>query len=222
MGDVFAALAATWPPERSWPLGRVTCRAAPGGGSRVNACSGPDDLTEPELAPHPLWRVAPDQAALDARLAGLGYQRADPTLLRCGAGPATGPAVAHWPPTKAQRAVWAAGGIGRARLSVMDRVTGPKAALSVTPFGVGFVALHQGITWLHALEIRADSRGRGEATRLMAGVAGWAARHGTGQIALLVTAANAPANALYDRLGFDDRPGYHYRMRALGTGDAAR
>ena len=36
---------------------------------------------------------------------------------------------AHWPPLAIVSGLWAAGGIGPARVAVMDRVTGPKAAL---------------------------------------------------------------------------------------------
>lgn len=200
----------------------MTCRSAPGGGSRVNACSGPDDLTETEVSAHPLWCVLPGQRRLDALLDQLGYRVQTPTLLRCCAGLSQNAVASHWPPTQAQCDVWAAGGIGPARLSVMDRVQTPKAALSATPFGVAFVALHAGITWLHALEIHRDARRRGEGARLMAGVGAWAAQHGTGQVALLVTAPNAAANALYDRMGFDRQPGYAYRERALGTGALPR
>ena len=77
----------------------------------------------------PLFRIRPGEEALDARLAARGYVVRDPTLIL--AAPAAAIAV---PPGEAavfgsgplacMAEIWAAGGIGPARLAVMARVAG--------------------------------------------------------------------------------------------------
>lgn len=56
----------------------------------------------------------------------------------------------------------------------------------------------------------ADRRGQGLGTHLMRAALAWTAEAGAPHAALQVTAGNAPALALYRRLGFVDRYGYHY------------
>lgn len=57
----------------------------------------------------------------------------------------------------------------------------------------------------------AERRGQGLGTQLMRAALAWVADAGATHAALQVTAHNAPALALYRRLGFQDRYGYHYR-----------
>lgn len=56
----------------------------------------------------------------------------------------------------------------------------------------------------------AERRGQGLGTRLMRAALAWVTQAGATHAALQVTAQNAPALALYRRLGFEDRYGYHY------------
>ena len=66
---------------------------------------------------------------------------------------------------------------------------------------------------LHALEVAPDQRRRGLGQVLMRAAAAWARGAGATDLGLAVTAANAPARALYRSLGFVDVDGYHYRAR---------
>jgi N-acetylglutamate synthase len=81
----FLALAATWPPARIWHQNGWTLRNGAGGGKRVSAATASADARAEDLAalmPHgPLAMLRPDQATLDADLAGLGYALVDPTLI---------------------------------------------------------------------------------------------------------------------------------------------
>jgi GNAT superfamily N-acetyltransferase len=79
--------------------------------------------------------------------------------------------------------------------------------------GVAYAGLHDGCTMVHALEILAKQRRHGLARSLMISAAQWGAARGATQMAVLVTKANAPANALYTRLGMTPLQGYHYRVK---------
>jgi GNAT superfamily N-acetyltransferase len=139
--------------------------------------------------------VRAGEAALDAALDARGYAVKDPTVIlaaRLAALDAV-PAQAHWPPGAAQRALWAEGGIGAARIAVMERAEGPKAVLH------------------HPGGCASAARRRGAGRAVMAMAAGWACAQGCAWLALAVTRANAPARALYARLGYGGIGAYHYR-----------
>jgi hypothetical protein len=52
----------------------------------------------------------------------------------------------------------------------------------------------------------------------MIAAAQWGAARGAQHAAVLVTKANAPANALYTRLGMTPLQGYHYRIKPQTEG----
>lgn len=115
------------------------------------------------------------------------------------------------------RAIWSAGGIGPARVAIMDRVTAPKTVLLATcdgtPAACAFIALHDGTAMLHALETAKAHRRQGAGKATLSAALGWARDRGCAEFALLVTRANAAANALYRAIGMNARPCYHYRIR---------
>jgi N-acetylglutamate synthase len=229
--QIEAALAATWPPAAARALGPVTLREGAGGGRRVSAATldGPFDaaaLVAAEGAMRaegraPLFRVHDDQPDLDAWLAARGYALIDPTCL-CAA-----PAAALsrpprpislfpvWPPLAIQTALWAEAGTGPARLAIMDRAPGPKAAfvarIENRAAGVAFCALGDGTAMLHALEVVPAFRRKGVGRLMLTGIAHWAAGQGARTLLLAVTTANTPARALYAGLGMQDAGGYRYR-----------
>ncbi len=59
----------------------------------------------------------------------------------------------------------------------------------------------------------ADARGTGAASSVMRGLEAWAAQRGCRTAALQALAHNAPAQALYSRLGYRARGGYHLRVK---------
>lgn len=71
-----------------------------------------------------------------------------------------------------------------------------------------------------AVTVDETCRRRGLATSVMAALGTWAADRGATSCALQVVASNAPALALYDRLGFTEHHRYHYRLAADGDGAA--
>lgn len=229
------ALAPTWPARRSWRAGPFTLRDGAGGGKRVSAATLDTDAlpdaaalarAEAEMRAidqTPLFSLTPDQGDFDAMLAARGYARVDPTrLYQAPVRHLTQQGVPRvtvfeiWEPLAIMEDIWAAGGIGPARLDVMRRVTGPKTGLfgriDAKPAGAGFVAAQGQTAMLHALEIAPAHRRKGLARWMVIAAAHWAAKQACETLALLVTEANAPANALYQGMGFAAAPGYHYRQ----------
>jgi GNAT superfamily N-acetyltransferase len=225
--DVLHVMEATWPPARKWVQGSITLREGAGGGQRVSAASVQDDFTEADIEAaeaamsSPLFLVQQGQDALDTVLASRGYRLHDPvvvyaaeTRLMTGGLPPLS-AFPHWPPLQIARDIWDEGGIGPARVAVMDRVIGPKAAVLARvndrPAGMAFVAMHGADAMIHAVEVRPAQRRRGVGTVLVRAAANWAAAQGAHRLSLAVTAQNTAARALYAFLGMQAVGQYHYR-----------
>lgn len=232
--SLTATLDATWPAAATHQIDGVTIREGQGGGSRVSAATAPgpvsvDTLRRVENAQRalgqvPLWRVPAAQTDLDEMLSAEGYGVADDTVMM----QAPTAQIAHQElglmtafriaaPLAVQREIWAEGGIGPARLAVMARAMGPKTTvmgrLGNHPAGTGFIAAHEGTAMVHALEVLPRFRRQGLARNMMVALARWAEEAHIAQLCLLVTTANAPARALYTAMGFEEAPGYHYRIK---------
>jgi len=218
-------LDATWPAARSWAEGPFQLRDGAGGGKRVSAASLTGPWTEADLdrLAAPLVLITAADAELDAALDRRGWRIVDPVLAYAAATTdltADLPplaAFAHWPPLQIAQEIWAEGGIGPARIAVMERVTGDKVALLARlgdrPAGVAFVARDGKDAMLHALEVRPAFRRQGVGRVLITAAANWAAGLGATQLSLLVTAENSAARALYARLALQVVGQYHYRMK---------
>ncbi|MBL9048983.1 MAG: GNAT family N-acetyltransferase [Tabrizicola sp.] len=220
---------ATWPPASYRTLGPFTLRDGAGGGKRVSAASCDGPVTEAEVdaaeaaMAQPLMLIRAGQDRLDATLAARGWQIIDPVVAYAAPVQAltadlpTLAAFPHWPPLEVARSIWAEGGIGPARIAVMERVGGPKAALLARsgdrPAGAAFVACHGSEAMLHALEVRPSHRRQGVGQTLIHAAANWAAAQGATRLSLVVTRQNAAARALYARLGMETVGQYHYRMK---------
>ena len=216
---------ATWPPARTWDCGPFTLRDGAGGGKRVSAatCAGnwtEADITAVEAAmAEPLILIGAGQDALDQALAARGYRLVDPVVAY--AAPVSDIAgevpwlttFPHWPPLEVTRAIWDDGGIGPARLAVMDRVAGAKTAVLARagdrPAGAVFVAMTGAEAMVHALEVRPGQRRLGVGAHLLRAAANWAVAQGAARLSLVVTAQNAAARALYARAGMQGVGQYH-------------
>lgn len=224
---------ATWPPAGRRACGPFVLRDGAGGGQRVSAASVEGPFTEADLSAaiaamaQPLFVVwpgrGPAEADLDMALAARGFARHDPVVAY--AAPVSRlagevphlTAFPHWPPLEAARAIWGEGGIGPARLAVMDRVTGPKAAvlgrIADRAAGAAFVACDGPEAMVHALEVRPAARRAGLGGHLLRAAANWAAEQGATRLSLVVTERNLAARTLYARAGMDLVGQYHYRLR---------
>lgn len=227
-----AVLDATWPAvfiheENGWAI-----RQGNGGGSRVSAATRlhPDaSIREAEramraLGQSPLFMLRSGEEALDAELDAACYSIKDPVTVYSApiatlatGRPPTLTCFEVWPPLASQTEIWAAGGIGPARLAVMERACAPKTTilgrLHDTPAGTAFGAVHDGTAMVHAIETASAFRRQGLARHMLRALAHWAQSHGAGSLCLAVTRANTGANALYSSIGMAPVGKYHYRVQ---------
>lgn len=77
---------------------------------------------------------------------------------------------------------------------------------------IGRVAVSDGWAGITAIEVDPACRRQGLATAVTAALAAVAAARGAGHLYLQVEDDNTGAQALYQRLGFTDHHGYHYRV----------
>lgn len=234
----YAVVEATWPTAAKRQLGPITLREGQGGGSRVSAASVEGSATEAEIETAEqamramgqdcLFMIRDGQDDLDAQLGARGYLLKDPVnLWVCPIEKLMDVEIprvttfALWSPLEIQREIWIAGGIGMARQAIMERASGPKAALlgryDDKPAGAGFVAVHDGVAMVHALEILPHQRRRGMGVWMMRQAAFWAAENGATEMAVLCTKENAGANGLYASLGMTNGGQYHYRQLPSGA-----
>lgn len=229
--EIYAVLDATWPPARILRHGPWTLREGQGGGQRVSATTAHSPVLETDIASaeaemaklgqRSLFMVRPEDTALDAWLAARGYQVVDPVTVYVSAtkdltaslsGTTT---TTSWPPLQIQRDIWAQGGISDARIAVMERAKSTKTTvlgrIADAPAGVAYVAIHNNIAMLHALEVSKPFRQTGVGTIILHAAANWAQAQGAKWFTLIVTQANKPANALYTKLSMRPVAGYHYR-----------
>jgi len=222
----------TWPAARRVDLGSWTLREGQGGGKRVSAATANGTVTDAdipaaeaamrEMGQRPLFMLREGETALDDLLAARGYSVLDPTtvlsmplhnLTDVPIPPVT--AFCIWEPLAIMTEVWAAGGIGPARLAVMDRAatkTGILARWNEKPAGVAFAAVHEGICMVHAVEVLPHQQRQGVATWIMRAAAHWGAAQGADRLSVLCVEANTRAQALYAKLGFAPVGRYHYRQ----------
>lgn len=225
---------ATWPPAAIHRVGPWLIREGQGGGQRVSAASpaaGWSDADIPTaeaamraLGQSPLFVIHPADSALDSALAARGYALHDPvvayaapTATLAAEEPPFLSTFPHWPPLAVTRQIWAEGGIGPARIAVMDRARPPKTAIlgrsGDRAAGAAFVAIHGNVAMLHALETTPTLRRKGCAYNILRAAARWARDHGAHTLSLLVTERNAAAHALYASLQMQVVGQYHYRKQ---------
>ncbi len=239
MARLLQVLDSTWPAAETRRLGPFLLRRGDGGGNRVSAAStdhadveaGPIARAEEAMrawSQPPRFRLTPANAALDRRLAAMGYAEHDRSLLIAGPveAAASGESVPHDGipcdrPLALMRAFWAENGIGPARLRVMERVALPKthliARLGDRAGAAAFLAVDGEIAMLHALVVAPGSRRAGLGRRMMARAAIWAKERGARILAVATTGENLPAQRLFAGLGMTVVGQYHYRTRQPGA-----
>ena len=234
---LYEVTEATWPPARQFALDPWIIRDGAGGGKRVGAATlhrpligDPTTAIEQaedamlDLGQPRLFMIREGDDALDRLLSTRGYEIIDPVhfytcpvenLLTIERPRVSGFPI--WEPLAIMEELWAEGGIGPERLAIMQRVQGNKSALmgrkNDRAAGAAFVAIHEGIAMLHALEVTPSQRRQGVGRTMMSHAALWASQHGATTFSLIVTQQNLAANALYSGLGMAISGRYHYRRR---------
>jgi len=171
---ITQALDATWPAKATQSLGPWTIRDGDGGGQRVSSAIATGPVTDADipqaedamraLGQDPLFCLRDGDEALDALLDARGYRLHDPVVLY--AIPCAGltdeplPPVAAfsiWPPLAIMRDLWREGGIGPARLRVMERANAPKTGILARnndqPAGAAFAACDSEVAMIHAIDV---------------------------------------------------------------------
>lgn len=232
---LYAVCEATWPPVSESEAGGFVVRDGKGGGKRVSAATlaGPLDAADigaaenamRDLDQTPLFQVREGEDALDALLENAGYKIVDPVNVYAATAeslatevPPRTVAIPAWEPLQIMKEIWAAGGIGPERVDVMLRAKGPKTGFvsrwQDKPAGTSYAAIHEGISMMHALEIKPEQRRNGLARWAMRRLAYWTMENGGDTVSVICTDANAAANGLYQSLGMTKIGHYHYRIKA--------
>ena len=121
-------------------------------------------------------------------------------------------------PARAWFEVWHAvhgHGDSRAERDMLGRVQRPCAYACVMigddVVAVGRAVADTGWAGVFSMATLPQARGKGAARTVLAALAGWAGTHEAGRMYLQVERDNMPALRLYERTGFSEICGYHYR-----------
>lgn len=241
---VEQATANAWPSLGEILFGRWLLRFAPGVSRRANSVNPlvPSAVGDAALIAAceahyrrrglpPIFRVLSClDPGLDAQLAEQGYAAEGETCTLYGALAAVGPApddavrqsarpMPRWCHAMA-RLQQHSPAQARTYRRIVARIAVPTVfaalALDGEPAALAYGAIHDGLLVYESVVTDPARRRRGYARRLLRAIAHWAEREGARGACLQVQADNAPAIALYDRLGLkSELYRYHYR-RAPG------
>ena len=224
---------ATWPPAKTWRTNGFVFRDGAGGGKRVSATTVdhvPNDTEIAdaearmrELEQPALFMIREGEEALDAKLNDADYNVIDPVQLYVApvellTSQAIPPVTAFsiWEPLAIMTEIWAEGGIGPARLKVMERANQKTAVFcrwNDKPAGVAFAGILGDVCMVHAVEVLPHQRRKGVAQWIMRQAAFWAQSNGAAWVSVLCVRDNLAANTLYKGLGFQPSGAYHYRIK---------
>lgn len=225
---------ATWPAAEFLTIGNWTIRKGASGGQRVSSATANGPVTSADinvaeeamdaLEQNPLFMVREGEETLDALLDAKGYRIKDPVnLYTCAIenitklAPERITAYPIWPPLAIINEIWDEHGIGAERQAVMHRALGAKAAILARhddrAAGVAYVAIHNSMAMLHALEVVNDHRRQGVANNILGAAAVWAEDNGATDFSIICVRDNVAANTLYTSLNMENVGHYHYRKK---------
>jgi N-acetylglutamate synthase len=215
-------------PSCAWWVGTVL----PHGDARPGELVGRVALAEEFYAGHGAaarFQISPPACpeGLDAVLAERGYRRQSLVSLQVAS---TARVLEQVPagslrvrlddrPARGWFEVWHAvhghGGDSRAEWDMLGRVERPCAyacaLIGDDVVAVGRAVADTGWAGVFSMATLAPARGKGTARAVLAALAGWAGAHEAGRMYLQVERDNIPALRLYERTGFSEICGYHYR-----------
>ncbi|NUS09873.1 MAG: GNAT family N-acetyltransferase [Streptomyces sp.] len=234
--DELEAIASrAWPATETTALGGWTLRSAGGFTRRANSVLAGGDPGMPlgealshvvrwygERGTTPYLQV-PDGSPYAAELDARGWVREADTTVRTAplapltrlpraADPADAVTLSRTPDADWLAAYHRTGDLAEAALAVV--CGGPSVWFATAPGAIGRAVVEGRWVLFGAFEVIPERRRRGLATALMGALARQAAEEGATAAYLQVEADNRGARLLYDRLGFTDHHGYHYRRPA--------
>lgn len=216
-------------PRCSWWVGTVLPHGDAGPGELAGRIAGVEEF----YARHGVaarFQISPPACpdGLDAVLAERGYRRESPVSLRVAS---TARVLERVPagsarvrvderPTRAWfdawRAVHRAGGDSRAEWDLLGRVDRPaayaRALAGDDVVAVGRAVADTGWAGVFGMATLPRARGKGAARAVLTALASWAGAHEAERMYLQVERDNVPALRLYERAGFRELSGYHYRV----------
>lgn len=229
-----------WPALRQVVTGGWLLRFARGYTKRANSVNAlqpdgrPLDQVVAEAQAHfaalglpAIWRLTPlAPPGTDERLAALGLRAVEPSVVLTaplGAETRAQPGVT----LDAGEAPWVRGfaamrgldAASAATLGAMIAAIVPRKTLAVieeggTPVAFGMGVVERGRIGLFDILTAPAARGRGLGGRVVETLLAWGRAHGAAAAYLQVTEDNAPALAIYRRLGFTPAYPYWYRVPA--------
>jgi len=220
-------------PGCSWWVGTVLPHDGGGPGELVRKVVGAEEFYAFRGAAA-RFQISPPAcpAGLDAVLAERGYRRQSLASLQVAS---TARVLEHVPggslrarlddsPARAWFEVWRAvhghGGDWRAERGMLGRVERP-CAYACSMIGDEVVAVGRAVAdtgWagVFSMATLPQARGNGAARAVLAALAAWAGAHHADHMYLQAERDNIPALRLYERAGFSEICGYHYRARRGG------
>lgn len=217
----------SWPATETASLGGWALRASGGFTRRANSVlvGGDPELPLLEAITYvkrwyeernlsPQFQV-PDGSPYSARLAELGWTRESDTLTRTArlapltSLPGEGVELSRTPGPDWLSSYGRTGDFADAALKVVSG--GPSVWFATAPGAIGRVAVDGPWALFGAVEVDPAHRRQGLGTAVMAALARQAYAEGATAAYLQVSVDNSAARALYDRLGFVDHHGCHYR-----------
>lgn len=222
--SLYDATDATWPSASVTSQNGWIIKNGASGGKRVSAALQSDPAADIETAERSmlalsqdrLFQIRTDETALDTALASRGYDLIDRVVLLvaplCQLAKSTTVQSSQTPNT-ALKQIWADGGIGPARLDVMDRATCPKSIIHIDDRAVAYVGIHNDICMAHAVEVSQSHRRQGLGKQIMHAASYWAENQGAKFMAVITVMDNIPARTLYQNLGMAEVGHYHYRIK---------
>ena len=235
--ELDAVAARAWPPAETDRLGDWTLRASGGFTRRANSVLVAGDPGVPlddalaqvvswyagrGLTP---WLQLPDTSPYAAELDARGWRRVADTLVRTAplapltllpepadGSPEGGVSLARTPDAAWLAAYHRTGDLADAALKVVTG--GPSVWFATMPGAIGRAVVDGPWALFGAVEVIPERRRRGLGSAIMGALARQAAAEGATAAYLQVEADNAAALAMYDRMGFTDHHGYHYRRPA--------
>lgn len=104
------------------------------------------------------------------------------------------------------------------RRGILGRI-GPRVGYALLwlegqPAGMGLAVMERGWVGVFSMATQPQFRRRGFATAVLYALAEWGQTQGAEQMYLQVMEDNAPARALYEKVGFETLYHYHYRQMA--------
>ena len=169
----------------------------------------------------PIFRITPlAEPAVDAALEALGYLHCDDSLVMAATMDAAraapdivAAATPHGGWLDAFVAAADAASDTRDKLAALLAAQVPPALFArLGDAAFGMAAVEDGYVGIFEILSAPAARRQGHARRLVAHLMAWGAAHGAHTAYLQVAATNAPALALYAKLGFSPVYGYHYRL----------